>query len=74
MGLLSCCVCSTASCFANSLCNCCCKAFNFGVKKSVATRLIYTIQLVIFTAIAWLFNVLPHWTKKYEWAWNKIPG
>lgn len=74
MGLLSCCICSTASCCANSLCNCCCRAFRCGLKKSVATRLVYTIQLVFFTVIAWLFNVLPHWTKKYEWAWNKIPG
>jgi hypothetical protein len=42
------------------------------VAKSVATRVVYAVHLLLFALVAWLFNNLPHWTKG-TWIMRHLP-
>lgn len=71
--LVSSCLCSTASCCVSHACNCCGKAVATpAVAKSVATRVVYALQLLLFALLAWVFNNLPHWTHD-SWVMQHIP-
>lgn len=72
--LVSSCLCSTASCCISQTCNCCGKAISTpSVAKSIATRVIYALQLLLFAFVAWIFNNLPHWSEN-SWILRHIPG
>jgi len=62
---MSCLVCSTASCAANMVCNCCGRAIPCGT--SVRTRVVYVLIFLFSTATAW---ACANWGKDI---WQHLP-